>query len=54
LRTRDKTEALKLINARNEAHCQPVQNLRLARAYLTASDPAFVERNQQTVHSFYG
>lgn len=49
LRTRDETEALKLINARNEAHRQPVLNLHLARAYLTASDPAFVERTWQTV-----
>ena len=43
LRTRDEAEALKLINARNEAHRQPVLNLHLARAYLTASDtpPSF-------------
>ena len=32
LRTRDQTEALLLINARNEAHRQPVLNLHLARA----------------------
>src|ERR1039457_4896121 len=49
LRTRDQTEALQLINARNEAHRQPMLNLHLARAYLTASDPAFVERTWQTV-----
>ena len=49
LRTRDHTEALKLINARNDACRQPVLNLHLARAYLTASDPAFVERTWQTV-----
>ena len=49
LRTRDEAEALKLINASNEAHRQPVLNLHLARAYLTASDPAFVERTWQTV-----
>jgi integrase len=49
LRTRDETEALQLINARNEAHRQPVLNLHLARAYMTASDPAFVERTWQTV-----
>ena len=49
LRTRDETEALQLINARNEAHRQPVLNLHLARAYLSASDPAFVERTWQTV-----
>jgi integrase len=49
LRTRDEADALKLINASNEAHRQPVLNLHLARAYLTASDPAFVERTWQTV-----
>src|ERR1039458_1818249 len=49
LRTRDEAEALQLINARNEAHRQPVLNLHLARAYLTASDPAFVERTWQSV-----
>src|ERR1019366_6607922 len=49
LRTRDEAEALRLISARNEAHRQPALNLHLARAYLTASDPAFVERTWQTV-----
>jgi len=49
LRTRDQADALQLLNARNEAHRQPVLNLHLARAYLTASDPAFVERTWQTV-----
>src|ERR1039458_5606065 len=48
-RTKDESEALQLINARNEAHRQPVLNLQLARAYLTASDPTFVERTWQTV-----
>ena len=49
LRTRDETEARSLLNARNDAMRQPVLNLHLARAYLTASDPAFVERTWQTV-----
>src|SRR5215469_3384680 len=49
LRTKDETEARSLLNARNEAMRQPVLNLHLARAYLTASDPAFVERTWQTV-----
>jgi integrase len=49
LRTRDETEAHRLLNAMNEAQRQPVLNLHLARAYLTASDPAFVERTWQTV-----
>jgi integrase len=49
LRTKDETEARSLLNARNEAQRQPVLNLHLARAYLTASDPAFVERTWETV-----
>jgi integrase len=49
LRTRTEHEAVQLVNARNEAHRQPVLNLHLARAYLAASDPALVERTWQTV-----
>jgi integrase len=49
LRTKEQSEANSLLNARNEAHRQPVLNLHLARAYLTASDPAFVERTWQAV-----
>jgi len=49
LHTKDETEAKSLLNARNEAQRQPTLNLHLARAYLTASDPAFMERNWQTV-----
>ena len=49
LRTKDETEATSLLNARNEAQRQPTLNLHLARAYLTASDPAFIERTWQTV-----
>src|SRR6202046_130142 len=49
LRTKDETEAKSLLEARNAAQRQPVLNLHLARAYLTASDPAFVERAWQTV-----
>jgi integrase len=49
LRSRDETEARNLLHAMNEAQRQPMLNLHLARAYLTASDPAFVERDWQTV-----
>lgn len=49
LRTRDETEAVTLLNAKNESFRQPVLNLQLARAYLTASDPAFMQRTWQTV-----
>jgi hypothetical protein len=47
LRTKDETETRSLLNAKNEARRQPVLNLQLARAYLSASDPAFVERTWQ-------
>ena len=49
LRTKNETEARSLLNARNEAQRQPILNLHLARAYLIASDPAFVERTWQAV-----
>jgi len=49
LRTKDETEAKSLLEARNAAQRQPILNLHLARAYLTASDPAFIERTWQTV-----
>src|SRR5580658_4380298 len=49
LRTNDETEARSLLNARNEATRQPVLTLHLARAYLAASDPAFVERTWASV-----
>ena len=44
LRTKDETEASSLLNARNEAQRQPTLNLHLARAYLTASAPAYFNR----------
>ena len=49
LRTRDKQEALRLLHARNEAVRQPVLNLQIARAYLTAGDPALTARTWQHV-----
>ena len=49
LRTKDEAEARNLLHARNEAQRQPTLNLHLARAYLTASDPAYFERTWQTV-----
>ena len=49
LRTKDETEAKSLLEARNAAQRQPTLNLHLARAYLTVSDPAFIERTWQTV-----
>ncbi len=49
LKTRDKETARRLFNARNEAHQQPAINLQIARAYLMASDPAFMQRTWQNV-----
>lgn len=50
LRTRDKTEATRLLNAKNEAVYQPAAiNLQLARAYICASDPKLGSRDWQEV-----
>jgi integrase len=49
LRTKDEAEAQTLLHSQNEAHRQPVLNLQIARAYLSASDPAFVQRTWQRV-----
>ena len=49
LRTKDEAEALTLLHSKNEAHRQPVLNLHIARAYLTASDPAFAQRTWANV-----
>ena len=48
LRTKDKTAALRVCQAKNAAHEQPALNLQLARTYLAASDPAVVQRTWQT------
>ena len=49
LGTRDEAAARKLVEATNEAHRSPILNLQLARAYLSASDPASLLRTWQTV-----
>jgi integrase len=49
LRTKDEAEALTLLNAKNESFRLPVLNLQIARAYLTASDPAMAARTWQIV-----
>ncbi len=49
LRTRNESEAATILNARNESTRQPGLNLQIARAYLSASDPASFERTWQTV-----
>lgn len=47
LGTKNRTEAERLIHAKNEAHVQPSVNLQIARAYLTASDPEISTRTWQ-------
>src|ERR1700677_1331817 len=49
LRTKDEAEALTLLHSKNEAHRQPTLNLHIARAYLTAADPAVAQRTWQAV-----
>ena len=49
LRTKDETEAKSLLTPATRRNASRRLNLHLARAYLTASDPAFVERTWQTV-----
>ena len=49
LRTTDKRDAERLLNAMNESHRQPTLNLNLARAYLAAHDPKMAERTWQAV-----
>jgi hypothetical protein len=49
LKTRDKTAAQRIFNAKNEAHEQPAINLQIARAYLMGSDPLVAKRTWQHV-----
>jgi len=49
LRTKNKGEAERLIQAKNEAHRQPAINVQIARAYLMAADPKLVTRTWQEV-----
>jgi integrase len=44
LGTKNRAEALALLNARNEAVRQPPLNLHIARTYLAASDPGAIKR----------
>src|SRR6266496_551149 len=49
LRTSDRREADRLLNAMNESHREPTLNLNLARAYLAAHDPKMAQRTWQAV-----
>jgi hypothetical protein len=49
LKTRDRTEASRLLSARNEAQQNPGINLQIARAYLMASNPLVAKRTWDDV-----
>lgn len=48
LRTKDESEAKTILNAKNESFRQPLLNLQIARAYLTATDPTVATRTWQS------
>ena len=49
LRTSDRRETERLLNAMKESHREPTLNLNLARAYLAAHDPKMAQRTWQAV-----
>jgi hypothetical protein len=49
LRTRDRVEAERLLHSMNESHREPMLNLAMGRAYLSAHDPRMVTRTWQDV-----
>src|SRR5436190_4492499 len=49
LRTKDRDEAERLLNVKNEAHRQPIINLQIARAYLMVGDAEAATRTWQGV-----
>src|SRR5947209_11227248 len=49
LRTSDRREAERLLNAMNESHRETTLNLNVARAYLAAHDPRMAQRTWQAV-----
>ncbi len=49
LRTTDRRDAERVLNAMNESHREPTLNLNLARAYLAAHDPKMAKRTWQAV-----
>ena len=49
LKTSDKFEAQRILQAHNESECQPHFNLSLARVYLNGADPKLATRTWQEV-----
>jgi hypothetical protein len=47
LRTKDESEAVTLLNAKNESFRQPVLNRQIARTYLKATDAEAAKRTWQ-------
>jgi hypothetical protein len=54
LQTRHKETARRICHAKNEAPRQPAINLQIARAYLMAGDPNYVNRTWQSVMDAMG
>jgi hypothetical protein len=52
LHTKDRTEAIRLWNAKNETKFLAGSNLQVSRAYMIASDPHMPERDWQEVVDF--
>ena len=52
LHTKDRTEAIRLWNAKNETNFLAGSNLQVSRAYMVASDPHMPERDWQEVVDF--
>ena len=49
LGTKDKAEAKKLLQAKNDAYAQPILSRELAKVYIQAQDPRFGERTWEEV-----
>src|SRR5947207_13264608 len=54
LHTRKQPEAQRILHAKNEARQQPMINWQIARAYVSASDPAALTRTWQFVRDEMG
>ena len=51
LQTRDKIEARRMLQAKNDTVHQPMMNLVLARTYLAAQDPKLITLSSFTLRS---
>lgn len=53
LQTRDKIEARRILQAKNDTVCQPMMNLVMARTYLAAQDPKLITRTWADVMELF-